>query len=309
MRITPDEAVADAIATVFCVLRGARQRAAGDAAPARGGPPAAAPGDQRPPGAVGDADLSGGPRHPHQPCYAGVYAYGRKRHRAHRRGRRGPRAAAPRAARGVARVPRKTITPATSPSSATWPTRSGCAPTGARRAGRAAARAREGRALLQGLIRCGRCGRRMQVGYSGKTLVPHYRASAASQLYGTERCQSVGGRRIEQVVLDPSSRRWRPAGDRRDAPRDRARRPRPPGAGALGRARARARADPRRPRPPPVRRAASPRTGSSRARWSASGSSASPTSATPSSALADDRRPPPRPADRRGDRVVPARRR
>ncbi|MCA1697410.1 MAG: recombinase zinc beta ribbon domain-containing protein [Actinobacteria bacterium] len=28
--------------------------------------------------------------------------------------------------------------------------------------------------MLQGLIRCGRCGRRMQVGYSGKTLVPNY---------------------------------------------------------------------------------------------------------------------------------------
>ena len=57
--------------------------------------------------------------------------------------------------------------------------------------------AREGRALLQGLIRCGRCGRRMQVGYSGKTLVPNYSCVRGNQLYGTERCQSVGGRRIE----------------------------------------------------------------------------------------------------------------
>ena len=65
--------------------------------------------------------------------------------------------------------------------------------------------AREGRALLQGLIRCGRCGRKMQVGYSGKTLVPNYSCVRGNQLYGTKRCQSVGGRRIERVVLDAST--------------------------------------------------------------------------------------------------------
>ena len=65
--------------------------------------------------------------------------------------------------------------------------------------------AREGRALLQGLIRCGRCGRRMQVGYWGKTLVPNYSCVRGNQLYGTERCQSVGGRRIERVGSPPCS--------------------------------------------------------------------------------------------------------
>ena len=39
--------------------------------------------------------------------------------------------------------------------------------------------AREGRALLQGLVRCGRCGRRMQVSYSGQSLTPRYRCTAA----------------------------------------------------------------------------------------------------------------------------------
>jgi hypothetical protein len=72
--------------------------------------------------------------------------------------------------------------------------------------------AREGRALLQGLIRCGRCGRRMQVGYSGNTLVPNYSCVRGNQLYGTERCQSVGGRRIERVVLDAVFEALRPAG-------------------------------------------------------------------------------------------------
>ncbi|MGO9789036.1 MAG: recombinase family protein [Solirubrobacteraceae bacterium] len=72
--------------------------------------------------------------------------------------------------------------------------------------------AREGRALLQGLIRCGRCGRVMQVGYSGKALVPNYSCVRGSQLYGTKRCQSVGGRRIERVVLDEVFEALRPAG-------------------------------------------------------------------------------------------------
>jgi DNA invertase Pin-like site-specific DNA recombinase len=72
--------------------------------------------------------------------------------------------------------------------------------------------AREGRALLQALIRCGRCGRRMQVGYSGKTLVPNYSCVRGNQLYGTERCQSVGGRRIERVVLDAVFQALAPAG-------------------------------------------------------------------------------------------------
>ena len=72
--------------------------------------------------------------------------------------------------------------------------------------------AREGRALLQGLIRCGRCGRKMQVGYSGKTLVPNYSCVRGNQLYGTERCQTVGGRRIERVVLDAVFEALRPAG-------------------------------------------------------------------------------------------------
>jgi len=72
--------------------------------------------------------------------------------------------------------------------------------------------AREGRALLQGLIRCGRCGRKMQVGYSGKALVPNYSCVRGNQLYGSERCQSVGGRRIERVVLDAVFQALQPAG-------------------------------------------------------------------------------------------------
>lgn len=63
---------------------------------------------------------------------------------------------------------------------------------------------REGAALLQGLLRCGRCGRMMQTAYSGaKGNCPRYACSRAAQLYGADRhCQSLGGRRLEQRVLD-----------------------------------------------------------------------------------------------------------
>jgi DNA invertase Pin-like site-specific DNA recombinase len=63
---------------------------------------------------------------------------------------------------------------------------------------------REGSALLQGRIRCGKCGRMMQTGYSGaKGNCPRYVCARAKQLYGSERgCQSLGGRRLEQHVLD-----------------------------------------------------------------------------------------------------------
>jgi DNA invertase Pin-like site-specific DNA recombinase len=64
--------------------------------------------------------------------------------------------------------------------------------------------AREGTALLQGRLRCGRCGRMMQTGYSGtKGNCPRYVCARARMLYGTEAaCQSLGGRRLEQRVLD-----------------------------------------------------------------------------------------------------------
>jgi DNA invertase Pin-like site-specific DNA recombinase len=63
--------------------------------------------------------------------------------------------------------------------------------------------AREGTALLQGRIRCGKCGRMMMVGYSGtKGNCPRYLCARAKQLYGTDTgCQSLGGRRLENQVL------------------------------------------------------------------------------------------------------------
>jgi hypothetical protein len=64
---------------------------------------------------------------------------------------------------------------------------------------------REGRALLQGLVVCGRCARRMQVGYWGaaRAARPVYAcARAAYQTGSSEVCQRIGGGRVDQVVLD-----------------------------------------------------------------------------------------------------------
>jgi hypothetical protein len=46
--------------------------------------------------------------------------------------------------------------------------------------------ARKGAALLSGLLRCGKCGRMLQVGYSGHGGdAPRYLCGRGTQLYGT----------------------------------------------------------------------------------------------------------------------------
>ena len=67
-------------------------------------------------------------------------------------------------------------------------------------AGGAGGAAREGAAWLQGLLRCGRCGRLMQVNYHSSGS-PAYRCGRANQMYGARTCQRVGGRRLHETVL------------------------------------------------------------------------------------------------------------
>jgi DNA invertase Pin-like site-specific DNA recombinase len=143
IRITPDETVADTVATVFSYfdqLQSARQVMLGlleeeRKLPRRG------TSDRRvrwaTPSYKAVHDILA------NPVYAGAYAYGRKQ--TERRVTNGAVSEHVRRARSGTCASRA-ITRATSPSSATWPTRSGCARTGERRAGRAAApRARAGR--------------------------------------------------------------------------------------------------------------------------------------------------------------------
>ncbi len=69
--------------------------------------------------------------------------------------------------------------------------------------GEGAGAPREGRALLAGLARCGRCGRTMQVGYWGVAgTLPTYACSlAAAKVSSNAVCQRVGGRRVDEAVV------------------------------------------------------------------------------------------------------------
>ncbi len=64
--------------------------------------------------------------------------------------------------------------------------------------------AREGLALLQGLVMCGHCGRRMGLSYGGsrRSRVYQYRCSQARAQQGGSDCQVVGGKRIDQTVVE-----------------------------------------------------------------------------------------------------------
>jgi DNA invertase Pin-like site-specific DNA recombinase len=79
--------------------------------------------------------------------------------------------------------------------------------------------AREGGGLLQGLLRCGHCGRRMQVAYSGTGgRVSRYACVRAHHLHGTDHaCQSVGGTRLERAITNAFLEAVTPAGIRASA--------------------------------------------------------------------------------------------
>lgn len=67
---------------------------------------------------------------------------------------------------------------------------------------------REGWALLQGLVRCAKCGRSMTVSYGGNrpsaksTRTMQYRCSAARNNHAGSECQLVGGKQIDGVVVE-----------------------------------------------------------------------------------------------------------
>ena len=70
--------------------------------------------------------------------------------------------------------------------------------------GSAGGAVREGGALLQGLLRCGRCGRKMLIAYTGAGgNVSRYTCVQARRLQAAEReCQGLGGLRLEQRLVD-----------------------------------------------------------------------------------------------------------
>jgi hypothetical protein len=64
---------------------------------------------------------------------------------------------------------------------------------------------REGPALLQGLVLCGRCGERMTVRYhqrGGQRIVPDYLCQRAGIARGVSPCQRVPGRDLDRAIAD-----------------------------------------------------------------------------------------------------------
>lgn len=71
---------------------------------------------------------------------------------------------------------------------------------------------RRGPSLLPGLLRCGQCGRRLHVSYSGtRGFVPRYSCRGAAVNHGTDRCISFGGLRVDQAIAHEVLRVLQPA--------------------------------------------------------------------------------------------------
>jgi len=69
---------------------------------------------------------------------------------------------------------------------------------------------REGTALLKGLLVCGRCGRRLLVSY-GSSRQPRYACQRNYLDYGEPQCQSLAGRRLDDLIAHQVLRVLEPA--------------------------------------------------------------------------------------------------
>lgn len=73
--------------------------------------------------------------------------------------------------------------------------------------------AKQGAALLGGLLRCGHCGRKMFVAYSGKgKLQPRYSCHGGRENRGSASCQSLGGTGVDRAVAEALLEAIEPAG-------------------------------------------------------------------------------------------------
>jgi len=84
------------------------------------------------------------------------------------------------------------------------------------RASQSAGAVKQGAALLSGLLRCGRCGRKLQVGYSGTHgQVGRYLCSGRRDERGSGSCTSLGSLRLDAAVVQEVLTAISPAGLRR----------------------------------------------------------------------------------------------
>jgi DNA invertase Pin-like site-specific DNA recombinase len=70
---------------------------------------------------------------------------------------------------------------------------------------------REGHALLQGIVRCGRCGRRMSVRYLNNASIPSYECNSYHTHFAGKTCQSIRGDGVDAAVARALLEAIRPA--------------------------------------------------------------------------------------------------
>lgn len=132
----------------------------------------------------------------HHPAYAGAYAYGRRRTDLRRQ-----KPGMPRTGREV--TPRDrwhVLLKGRLPSYISWEQYEANLEQLARNQARAMGVPRKGPALLSGLVRCGRCGRRMCVSYGSGT--HRYACAGGAVQYAEPRCQSLNGRNLDERLSD-----------------------------------------------------------------------------------------------------------
>src|SRR5258706_6161951 len=138
----------------------------------------------------------------HNPVYAGAYVYGRTQTRRH------PFPGEPRRVKGSTRRVKpeawSIVLHDVHPSYLSWEhflrnqqrLADNCtAPVGEHRGA-----VRNGSALLQGIVLCGRCGRRMSVRYLHNGAVPSYECNQAHSQLAAKTCQTMRGDRIDAAV-------------------------------------------------------------------------------------------------------------
>lgn len=137
----------------------------------------------------------------HNPTYAGAYAYGRSQSRRCPIAESGQRVV-------KHRLPKPEdwtfLLPEAHPGYITWEQflrnqdrlRDNCTSPAEDRRGPT----REGTALLQGIVLCGRCGRRMMVRYLEDGVTPVYHCNRAYHLFGEPVCQTVRGDGVDAAV-------------------------------------------------------------------------------------------------------------
>ncbi len=138
----------------------------------------------------------------HNPVYAGAYVYGRRQTRRH------PFPGEPRRIKGYTRQVKLEAWPVVlrdvHPGYLTWEhflrnqqrLADNCTAPGGEHRGAV----RSGSALLQGIVLCGRCGRRMSVRYQHSGAVPTYECSQVHTQLAAKTCQTMRGDRIDAAV-------------------------------------------------------------------------------------------------------------